>query len=503
MENIWLTESEDNGFRYVDLFAPVSKSPINNLLSNQCRNRKDNQRSTVLRSDGNEKFRLEKWEDAMECYNQSLCFAEIGSENVGLAFANRSACFFRMQMYDKVLVDIELAKQSQVPDRLLPKLAVRQRDSQDLIKSKLPAKRIPKLSYAPNKNWPSMADVIEVKTSPEFGRHMVSKCDIPAGKTILVEENFMMVNDCDETLCCTCFREKANFIACAKCSEVMFCSIECMNENTSHQFLCGTFFKKLHIEDQFQIKLVLLAIELFENFESLKKFVEIILVEDPLKLPASLTDKKSKYHFYLKLGKVPPTTFEILSESFKIYLNVQAIPKIAKFFDTVEAKRFLMHLVANHFLITNNNSYGTDRSTSVGLVLSMINHSCAPNVHNYPIANYRTNVTIRPVRKGQQLFSTYLSGGEKPLVERQKELHQWWGFVCKCESCRLGDRPIDVRMALSNPTFRYVLQNYLNKDHHAVVMDKCLKFLNKRANSPWSMETQVMAATLGHIYNSM
>lgn len=269
-----------------------------------------------------------------------------------------------------------------------------------------------------------MADVVEIRRNNEFGRHMVAKCDIPAGKIILMEENFMMVKSGDEPQCYTCFRNKANFIACPQCSVVLFCSTECsMNRHSTHRFECRTFFHSLHMEDKFQIKLVLLAVDLFENVENLLKFVGEILAEDPLKLPVSLHDAKSKYHFFLKLGKTPPTTFEVLPETYKIYRNAMAIPTIGDLFDTTAKQHFLMHLMAHHFLATNNNSYGTESKTTIGLVLSLINHSCSPNLHNYAInRNRRCSVTIRPVKKGQQLFTTYLSGGEKPLDERQKEI---------------------------------------------------------------------------------
>lgn len=504
MENLWHKESDSASASapYVDLFKSVQKSPINNLPSDQFR--KNNERSAALRNDGNEKFRLENWEAALNSYNRSLCLAEIGSENVGLAYANRSACFFRMEMYDRVLVDIALAQQSKVPDRLLPKLEQRKRDSENL-KRLQPRQydRTPRLSYSANENWDCMANVVEIRSNNEFGRHMVAKCDIPAGKIILVERNFMMVESNVDSLCYTCSRAEANFIACPQCSVVMFCSIECMEQNSTHQSECGTLLHTLHIEDKFQIKIVLLAIELFENVENLMKFIAEILTEDPLKLPGSLHSAKSKYHFFLKLGKMPPTTFEILPETYKIYRNAMAIPKIGSHFDTVEKQHFLMHLIAHHFLATNRNSYGGETNTTVGLVLSMINHSCAPNMHNFAVRNQRCCVTIRPVKKGQQLYTTYLTDGDKPYQQRQKELMQWWGFECKCEYCCSGNQSIDVKVALSNPSLRYVIQNYLNKENHPTVMDKCLKFLKKTANAPWSMEIQMMAAALGHIYQSM
>lgn len=36
-----------------------------------------------------------------------------------------------------------------------------------------------------------MANVLKIQRNNEFGRHVVSKCDIPAGETVLIEDNFI------------------------------------------------------------------------------------------------------------------------------------------------------------------------------------------------------------------------------------------------------------------------------------------------------------------------
>lgn len=51
------------------------------------------------RKEGNSYFGRHQWKDAMELYNESLCFSENGLEQMSLAYANRSACFFNLKMY--------------------------------------------------------------------------------------------------------------------------------------------------------------------------------------------------------------------------------------------------------------------------------------------------------------------------------------------------------------------------------------------------------------------
>lgn len=122
---------------FVDLFADKSKIKGYNewnrqLKSADWKNRflgrsivpgKNNAVSDSYRMEGNTYFKNRSWTEAMELYTQSLCYAQPGTQNVGLAFANRSSCFFEMKMYDKCLRDIELAEKANYPN--MAKLMVR------------------------------------------------------------------------------------------------------------------------------------------------------------------------------------------------------------------------------------------------------------------------------------------------------------------------------------------------------------------------------------------
>jgi hypothetical protein len=62
------------------------------LMPNQAENmrkEKSNQLAKQYRDQGNKHYSNRQFFDALECYNQSLCFAEKDSENVGLAYASK------------------------------------------------------------------------------------------------------------------------------------------------------------------------------------------------------------------------------------------------------------------------------------------------------------------------------------------------------------------------------------------------------------------------------
>lgn len=150
----------------------------------------------------------------IEYYNQSLLFAKDNSENLSLAYANRSACFFHMANYNHCLKDIELAREHNYPKRLMQKLDEREADCiKHLNEENGNQKEIePKLSFDPDEN---MANVLEIKMNYRFGRYIATKCDIDVGQTVLVEKGFIHVFDAsDRSLCLTCMRHVQNFRPC-------------------------------------------------------------------------------------------------------------------------------------------------------------------------------------------------------------------------------------------------------------------------------------------------
>lgn len=47
------------------------------------------------------------------------------------------------------------------------------------------------LSYEVDDNFQGMTNVLELRSDKKFGRHIVAKCDIPAGKLILADKAFI------------------------------------------------------------------------------------------------------------------------------------------------------------------------------------------------------------------------------------------------------------------------------------------------------------------------
>lgn len=121
---------------------------------------KSNKQAEEYRNKGNALYASNQFLAAIEMYNQSLCYAETDGDlyHLSVGFANRSAVFFKLKLYQECLESVRLAKEHNYPEQLLPKLQKREANCIEMINRnrKNEPKNIitnyrPKLSYPPNK----------------------------------------------------------------------------------------------------------------------------------------------------------------------------------------------------------------------------------------------------------------------------------------------------------------------------------------------------------------
>lgn len=303
MNQLWRKEPSSDGEVFVG-FIPQSILPTlgiacmtnismakHRFLGKEFEPRKSKQVSTDLRGLGNEQFKKKCWRKAMEFYNESLRFAEEGSENISLAYANRSACFLHLQKYEKCFKDIDLAKTTNYPKRLTHKLEQRETLCVEQME-KAPENQEdiePKLSFDSDINFPCMANVLEIRRNAQFGRHIVAKCDIDVGQTVLVEEPYAACFDSnDRTLCFTCMKPTMNFIPCPKCTDAMFCDENCMQSNDNHKIGCGAAYNRLP-GINLVVDTIITALNTFSSVEDLMEFVERKLITSKNRLTSNHT----------------------------------------------------------------------------------------------------------------------------------------------------------------------------------------------------------------------
>lgn len=475
---------------------------------------KNNDKSKMCRNLGNMLFRSNSWFDAMECYNESLSQAENGTENISLAYANRSACFLNFGMYDKCLVDIELAKRAGYPAKSMPKLDQRKKECLEMMKKSDQVPTIEAtLDYESDKRFPCMANVLQIERNDEFGRMVTAKCDIPAGKIVLIEKAFMMsyINS-KQRRCSTCLKSHTNLVPCKKCTLALFCSGKC-EENRFHRYECGLRMSKEDHINHIQMDVyrsILTALEIFPNVKDLIRFVEeAVHPKNVTKIPEKLSDDSSKYEAFLQLwNSGSEDRFNMLA-TYTVYRMLLNQPTIKKKFLSVKHQRFLMNLVGHHSCIIQCNSgalvraadddcFTRDTTEPQTFIANYMNHSCAPNVDVVPVDDHKFCVTIRPIKKGEQLQLSYFRNDPKRLIFdtrlRQKQLKIMCGFECECEQCCLEFPSAAEQKAMkSDQLLLYIrqqegdLQKYDGTEIRNL-MNKCVEFLNKYGRMKWAQE---------------
>lgn len=472
MMSLWEKESNNNDKSlYTDLFPTIDNDYISDLSSVLQSNKtaKNNEVSVLCLSEGHKEFRRGNWHEAMELYNKSIRFAEIGSSNVAAAHKNRSKCFAKLKK-------VESTKQ------------IKKMEYEINLK--------PKLSYADDARYPGMANVLQIKTNEQFGRHLVAKQDINVGETILFEKFTFFSNKPDHCVihCMNCFKKKQHFIACPKCTVGTFCDEKCMNHDKIHKMLCNGGIHALESQLQTQVNSILTAINWFAQSDDLINMVETVLKENPDIIPTSCSSEHTKYHFYLKLNRSTSSlNNDKLLNVRKVYNCIMMIPEVHNSFNSIVKQRFLMHLCAHHYLVNVSNGFGGESNHWIALLSSLMNHSCAPNVFWSDYEDKSLCITIRPIKKGEQLFINYIGDKERSRQERKCELLRIWKFQCKCIRCEPQVPKHKIYELLSDPFFKMIIRDRhsIHKDGHRSILKKnCINCLKKYGDgdAPWSSE---------------
>lgn len=190
-----------------------------------------NAKSNSLRLEGNKLFNQRSYYNAMIKYNESLCFAESNSEMMGLAYANRSAIYFEMKLFENCLRNIDLAERNHYPEANIEVLNKRKEKCLMALKqstrenSTSDMQQFFKLSYQSNKKLPFMVDCLELKDDNKYGRHIITNKSLKVGDVVAIEKPFCKIvqNEFIQQLCSWCFNSNlSDLIPCRICTKGNF-----------------------------------------------------------------------------------------------------------------------------------------------------------------------------------------------------------------------------------------------------------------------------------------
>lgn len=511
---LWEKESSISEV-YVDLIGPTAfATTYQQIFSAVNVTQKSDRTSNELRMLGNAEFKLKKWPDAMEYYNQSLRHACHGSETISLAYANRSSCFLRMGLFEQCLIDIDMAKAANYPPQLMYKLIEREaicakhiNESKQIEKSPEPV-----LDFDGNRRFPGLANVVQIRNNDEFGTHLMATDDIDMGKIILIDEAFVFdASQCKKSYCKNCLKFTKCFIPCEHCTDVMFCDHECMAAAaTIHDLACGTLYHRFP-DVTSTIESILIAVNAFADAKELIEFVEAALATRDYNTPICDYDSvmQSKYKLFLKSFTIvnDKPNFMRRFHFCEIYQLIMLIPRAKQYFDTMKTQRFLMHLIWQHYFIIQTNSFAFNLTTVraddiqiMGSISSLFNHSCVPNIMLAKYAKKTLAYAVLPIEKGQQLFIKY--DNRPNTQEQQAMLQDQFHFTCKCSKCKPCYKQEDRERMQLDRNFEVIVQAnddwIANQELRSKLRTMCCEFFEKFGKLPWSPEIDIVSNALRH-----
>ncbi|XP_044005683.1 SET and MYND domain-containing protein 4-like [Aphidius gifuensis] len=306
-----------------DIAAPyidINRDKINNKTVGQ---------SMIWREIGNKEYTTAKNKDylrkSIEAYTKSIAFAPVGSSELSLAYANRSAVLFKARLYQDCLVDIERALKIGYPNKLKTKLFLRQSLCFKALKPSshiesdismasamqwLPDLKKYNPTYDITKEYPKMinelkepreiiryspeikndnaiivggSDAIELKkTNENNNQHIVATRDIKSGEFIYISEPFAATpaNKLRFTNCWHCCSQTLAAVPCDNCPNIIYCSDTCKKKawNSYHNIEClvlGSLLKCEHIHTQklMAVKMILKTLNSVGDLKELKKII--------------------------------------------------------------------------------------------------------------------------------------------------------------------------------------------------------------------------------------
>ncbi|XP_029168935.1 SET and MYND domain-containing protein 4-like [Nylanderia fulva] len=275
--------------------------------------------------------------EALKLYTMSVAFAPYPSEQLALAYANRSAVLFQLGLHSECIQDIDRALVLNYPDNLRAKLYVRKTEClmilgscsvEDILKeaqhwldkmslndtnkkklrSKLdtlhckvaqteqPVKdnliraEVRKSGNEPplptiasyNNEVPCASDAVAIKYNACYGRHVIATRNIRPGEVIAVEKPYtlLLIKQNVHTHCSNCLKVCWANIPCNYCTYAMYCSEECRYAEWKkcHDVECAVFPALIEHDcynlDLLSIRLAVLAVREAGSMKELRTMLK-------------------------------------------------------------------------------------------------------------------------------------------------------------------------------------------------------------------------------------
>jgi len=387
--------------------------------------------SLDFKETGNSQFAQKNYISSIKFYTNSILSCPPRNKNeISIAYANRSAALFQLELFADCIADIDSALNHSYPAHLLPKILIRKVKSlknlgktedceivsaqldeamknlqlaetktgktQELLKEvkNLSNRRlnisegtskenvqtlteVPILLYGENSLFKHASSALDIRYSDDKGRYVITNQDIKAGDTLFVEppNAWVVLPDFHESRCHHCTKELTQRYPCLQCGSTWYCSNACRSQSWAkyHSIECG-LIPVLEL-----IGIAHLGIRIAISF-GLKEVLAHVNSEESLtKLPGVdspyiTSDYPTVYHLVSHTEKMAAE--ELYQYSFTAALLTLLLERHSRFFeDEPESSCFVVGgLILNHICQMVSNAHAiTELCTFEGSNPSTVN----------------------------------------------------------------------------------------------------------------------------------
>lgn len=433
--------------------------------------------SEELRSKGHKFFSDGFFINAIDTYNEALCFAE--RDGLGDIYADRAECLFRMNLPEECLKSIEMAQSGPCSESYAQSLATMTVQCQERLKELAkpePRMRL-RITLPGNEKIPFMADCLKLRTSEQFGRYTITDRDLKVGDVVMAEKPAQIVLSPEmryrRCSYCTSGEKRHALFPCATCTNALYCSEECQKTawNDSHRFECklsenfieksakhGTAHEVQGAIEHYAMgmRCLFVGTSVYGGVREFKGYLDQYLDSDlnPFDLDYTNRDRKketlvlTKYHFqddFLEESRVQQV-MKRMAEIVNLLIKTNTFEEEI----TDDLVDFLLMTLYRYTVMAIINCYGKIVSmpqqndpqlihVHFQLTMAMVNHSCAANVRRLQQPGEQVLVVVRPIKAGEQLFDTYVYGVTYATTSTQERQDYFWdnyAFRCSCDACK-------------------------------------------------------------------
>lgn len=457
----WLRSADVMAHR--DYFVDEAVEPMLGCVA-EGKARKDNKKSALLRVEGNNLYHEKQLDWATLKYNDGIIWASHDSPDLGMGYANISAVLYSHEQADHALVAIALAKRYHYPEQLMPKLLKREVNCRRMIRCGISATYpttgcCTEINVEVNKKVPFLAEGISMKVLPGYGRSLVAERDFNAGDVILDEELVACAINPESKrgLCHYCSASSIGNapITCLHCASVVFCSKKCHDAGMKafHRFECGIAERLDHVSygaTRIAIRMFFHGLNLFnDNVEQMMEFCKAHgrTGINPLELDYTVEDPFRAFRvFHQTIVPESKLNCDLSRLQAALYYSLLIRqPNVQAVIITQAQKDFLLLTLREYIRAANFLApYHVDRMTAqLYTVAALCNHACgAPNTYAVSCDGRLKFVLLRPVRKNEQLFTSYTISFEG-LDFSSCHLSAPFPGLCICPTCK----PSSARLA--------------------------------------------------------